>query len=196
MTIRSRLAATISALILVGTLVVPAATAARTQRHIGATRQSTSTQNDKKHPPCAYSGRPAARTQSQRARCRASNGRVQAGGHVDEQQRGQARRHRRRPRSVHRVRTPGKDSSLRPELRASDSRRADYRSFSSAGPLVGAGRIPEQKAKRAWRNLVGYKFDVSCPFEKRSCAETGKSRDDARAKCIARNPVCWVSDAK
>ena len=54
----------------------------------------------------------------------------------------------------------------------------------------------QQKAKRAWRNLVGYKFDVSCPFEKRSCAETGKSRDDARAKCIARNPVCWVSDAK
>ena len=54
----------------------------------------------------------------------------------------------------------------------------------------------KQKAKRAWRNLVGYKFDVSCPFEKRSCAETGKSRDDARAKCIARNPVCWVSDAK
>ena len=29
----------------------------------------------------------------------------------------------------------------------------------------------QQKAKRAWRNLVGYKFDVSCPFEKRSCAE-------------------------
>jgi len=54
----------------------------------------------------------------------------------------------------------------------------------------------QQKAKRAWRNLVGYKFDVSCPFEKRSCAEIGKSRDDARAKCIARNPVCWVSDAK
>ena len=43
---------------------------------------------------------------------------------------------------------------------------------------------------------AGYKFDVSCPFEKRSCAEIGKSRDDARAKCIARNPVCWVSDAK
>ena len=54
----------------------------------------------------------------------------------------------------------------------------------------------KQKAKRAWRNLVGYKFDVSCPFEKRSCAEIGKSRDEARAKCIARNPVCWVSDAK
>ena len=29
-----------------------------------------------------------------------------------------------------------------------------------------------------------------------TCAETGKSREEARAKCIARNPVCWVSDAK
>jgi len=55
----------------------------------------------------------------------------------------------------------------------------------------------QQKAKRAWRNLVGYKFDVNCPINShRTCAETGKSRDDARAKCIARNPLCWVSDAK
>ena len=55
----------------------------------------------------------------------------------------------------------------------------------------------QQKAKRAWRNLVGYKFDVNCPINRhRTCAETGKSRDDARAKCIARNPICWVSDAK
>ena len=55
----------------------------------------------------------------------------------------------------------------------------------------------QQKAKRAWRNLVGYKFDVNCPINRHStCAETGKSRDDARAKCIARNPICWVSDAK
>jgi hypothetical protein len=55
----------------------------------------------------------------------------------------------------------------------------------------------QQKAKRAWRNLVGYKFDVNCPINNhRSCAETGKSRDDARAKCISRNPLCWVSDAK
>ncbi len=53
----------------------------------------------------------------------------------------------------------------------------------------------QQKAKRAWRNLVGYKFDVNCPINRHStCAETGKSRDDARAKCIARNPICWVSD--
>jgi len=55
----------------------------------------------------------------------------------------------------------------------------------------------QQKAKRAWRSLVGYKFDVNCPINNhRTCAETGKSRDDARAKCIARNPICWVSDAK
>lgn len=54
-----------------------------------------------------------------------------------------------------------------------------------------------QKVKRAWRNLVGYKFDVNCPINRHStCAETGKSRDDARAKCIARNPICWVSDTK
>ena len=55
----------------------------------------------------------------------------------------------------------------------------------------------QQKAKRAWRNLVGYKFDVNCPINRHStCAETGKSRNDAHSKCIARNPLCWVSDAK
>ena len=54
----------------------------------------------------------------------------------------------------------------------------------------------QQKAKRAWRNLVGYKFDVNCPINRHStCAETGKSRDDARSKCISRNPLCWVSEA-
>jgi hypothetical protein len=54
----------------------------------------------------------------------------------------------------------------------------------------------KQKVKRAWRNLTGYKFDVSCPFARRTCTETGKDRDDARGKCIARNPFCWVADAK
>src|SRR5262245_60792551 len=55
----------------------------------------------------------------------------------------------------------------------------------------------QQKAKRAWRNVVGYKFDVNCPINNhRTCAETGKNHDDARSKCIARNPICWVSDAK
>ena len=54
-----------------------------------------------------------------------------------------------------------------------------------------------QKVKRAWRNIAGYKFDVNCPINyHRTCAETGKDRDDARGKCISRNPLCWVSDAK
>jgi hypothetical protein len=54
-----------------------------------------------------------------------------------------------------------------------------------------------QKVKRAWRNIAGYKFDVNCPVNShRSCAETGKDRNDARSKCIARNPLCWVSDAQ
>ena len=52
-----------------------------------------------------------------------------------------------------------------------------------------------QKVNRAWRNIAGYKFDVNCPINShRSCAETGKDRDDARGKCISRNPLCWVSD--
>jgi hypothetical protein len=53
----------------------------------------------------------------------------------------------------------------------------------------------KQKAKRVWRNIAGYKFDVNCPINyHRTCAETGKNVGDARAKCIARNPGCWVSD--
>ena len=52
-----------------------------------------------------------------------------------------------------------------------------------------------QKAKRVWKNIAGYKFDVNCPINyHRSCAETGKNAGDARAKCIARNQGCWVSD--
>ena len=55
----------------------------------------------------------------------------------------------------------------------------------------------KQKAKRVWRNIAGYKFDVNCPINNhRACAETGKDRADARGKCIARNPFCWVADAK
>ena len=55
----------------------------------------------------------------------------------------------------------------------------------------------KQKAKRMWRNLTGYKFDVNCPINNhRTCAETGKDRNEARGKCISRNPLCWVSDAK
>ena len=55
----------------------------------------------------------------------------------------------------------------------------------------------KQKVQRVWRNIAGYKFDVNCPINNhRSCAETGKDRDDARGKCISRNQLCWVSDAK
>jgi hypothetical protein len=53
----------------------------------------------------------------------------------------------------------------------------------------------KQKVKRIWRDLTGYKFEVSCPFASRStCTETGKSRADARAKCQSRNAFCWVAD--
>jgi len=53
-----------------------------------------------------------------------------------------------------------------------------------------------ERAKRAWKDLVGYKFDVSCPiFSHTTCTETGKDRADARAKCISRNPLCYVTDA-
>jgi hypothetical protein len=53
-----------------------------------------------------------------------------------------------------------------------------------------------ERVKRAWKDLVGYKFDVSCPiFYHTTCTETGKDRADARAKCISRNPFCYVTDA-
>ena len=63
-------------------------------------------------------------------------------------------------------------------------------------------RKPEtvtERVKRAWKDLVGYKFDVSCPIviqlSHTTCMETGKDRADARAKCISRNPFCYVADA-
>jgi hypothetical protein len=53
-----------------------------------------------------------------------------------------------------------------------------------------------ERIKRAWKDLVGYKFEVSCPiFFHATCTETGKDRAAARAKCISRNPFCYVSDA-
>ena len=33
-------------------------------------------------------------------------------------------------------------------------------------------------------------------FGNRSCTETGKSREDARARCQSRNAFCWVADAR
>jgi hypothetical protein len=56
-----------------------------------------------------------------------------------------------------------------------------------------------QKVERAWRDLTGYKFDVSCPaflaLNHSICSETGKSREDARARCQSRNAFCRVADA-
>jgi hypothetical protein len=60
-----------------------------------------------------------------------------------------------------------------------------------------------QKVKRVWRNLTGYKFAVSCPalpiplvVNRTTCTETGKSREEARAKCQSRHPFCAIGDAK
>ena len=56
----------------------------------------------------------------------------------------------------------------------------------------------KQKVKRAWRNIAGTTYDVGCPslaiaFTRSTCTETGK---DAQAKCIARNPLCQVSERR
>jgi len=59
------------------------------------------------------------------------------------------------------------------------------------------GESLTKKVKRVWRNIVGYHFDVSCPLRGQStCADTGKDRGEAQAKCISRNPLCWVSEKK
>ena len=56
-----------------------------------------------------------------------------------------------------------------------------------------------KRLKRSWKNLVGYQFNVACPipipFSHSTCSETGKSREDARAKCSSRNPFCYVTSA-
>jgi hypothetical protein len=58
----------------------------------------------------------------------------------------------------------------------------------------------KQKAKRIWRDLTGYKFSVGCPalltVSRTTCTETGKNREEARAKCQSRNPFCAVADAR
>jgi len=54
----------------------------------------------------------------------------------------------------------------------------------------------KKSVKKAWRNLTGYKFDVACVFNRTTCTETGKDREDARGKCMAAHPLCSVSDAK
>ncbi len=49
--------------------------------------------------------------------------------------------------------------------------------------------------KRIWRNLTGYKFDVACLFTRTTCTESGKNREDARAKCQAQHNFCEIRDA-
>jgi hypothetical protein len=58
----------------------------------------------------------------------------------------------------------------------------------------------KRNVKKAWRNMTGYKFTVGCPavveLNRYSCTETGKNREDARAKCQSRYALCSVSDAR
>ena len=58
----------------------------------------------------------------------------------------------------------------------------------------------KRKVKRAWRNMTGYKFDVACPIliplSHKSCTQTGKNVEDARAKCQAANPLCSVVEIR
>ena len=52
---------------------------------------------------------------------------------------------------------------------------------------------------RVWKNITGYKFNVSCPAFPQprapTCTETGKNRNDARSKCIAKNSFCLADGA-
>jgi len=54
--------------------------------------------------------------------------------------------------------------------------------------------------KKTWRKWTGYKFAVGCPvlipLTHSTCTETGKNREDARAKCQSQNVLCSVTDAK
>ena len=54
----------------------------------------------------------------------------------------------------------------------------------------------KRSVKRAWRNMTGYKFEVSCLMNRTTCTETGKDREDARGKCMAAHPLCMVNDKK
>lgn len=57
----------------------------------------------------------------------------------------------------------------------------------------------ERSVKRTWKNIVGYKFVASCPallpVNKYNCAETGKNKEEARAKCAAKHRFCLIQDA-
>lgn len=53
-----------------------------------------------------------------------------------------------------------------------------------------------RSVKNTWKKLTGYHFDVSCLSGRRTCSETGKNAGEAQAKCIARNPACWVENKR
>jgi hypothetical protein len=55
----------------------------------------------------------------------------------------------------------------------------------------------KRNVKRTWKNLTGYKFNVSCLLSQtRTCTETGNSKAAAQAKCQSQYPLCVVSEAK
>jgi hypothetical protein len=95
---------------------------------------------------------------------------------------------------------PGSNAGAAPLSPAGLSRSGSL----SAIEFVQDKKKPEtvkQKVRRVWRNLTGYKFDVACPafglaLSRTSCTETGKNREDARAKCQSRHALCQVGDAK
>jgi dihydroorotate dehydrogenase len=59
-----------------------------------------------------------------------------------------------------------------------------------------AAQKMKRSAKRAWKRVAGYKFNVSCLMSKATCSETGKDREAARSKCMAAHPLCMVNDSK
>lgn len=62
----------------------------------------------------------------------------------------------------------------------------------------GVAKKVERNVKKAWKNLVGYKFVASCPalfpVNRYECAETGSNREEARAKCAAKHRFCLIQD--
>jgi hypothetical protein len=92
---------------------------------------------------------------------------------------------------------------------AAGASRGESQGTQAQAPIVLARNEPKKetvthkvkrKVKTAWRNMTGYKFDVGCPIvlpvNRTTCTETGKSREDARAKCQTSHALCSVSDAK
>jgi hypothetical protein len=59
-----------------------------------------------------------------------------------------------------------------------------------------------QKVKRVWRSWTDHQFCVRCPIilpiTSATCSVkrglTGPSRDEARATCVNRNPLCTVNE--